>query len=109
PQAAIYQSLRLGGQAEVDRMARRAERQRFGHAFEGEIVALAVAENDGRGGGAGYFDAGNGEPEDRAQVKLELIGELRNERDHAGVVGTRREFREDGVIAGDEELDPENA
>src|SRR5947209_14448917 len=42
-------------------------------------------------------------------MELELVGELRNKRDHAGVVRPRRKFGEDRLITAHEELDAENA
>ena len=42
-------------------------------------------------------------------MQLELVGELRDQRHHAGVVRARAQFREDRLVAADEELDPEDA
>ena len=53
--------------------------------------------------------AGIGKAEDRAQVKLELVGELADQRHHAGVVRARAQFGKDRLVAADEEFDPENA
>ncbi len=52
---------------------------------------------------------GMGKPKDRAQVKLELVGELADQRHHPGVVGARRELGKDRLVAADEEFDAENA
>ena len=42
-------------------------------------------------------------------MKLELVGELRDQGDHPGVVGAGRQLREDRLVAAHEEFDPENA
>ena len=42
-------------------------------------------------------------------MKLELVGELADQRHHPGVVRARAQFRKDRLLAADEEFDPENA
>ena len=42
-------------------------------------------------------------------MQLELVGELRDQGDHPGVVRARAQFREDRLVAADEELDSEDA
>ena len=49
------------------------------------------------------------QPEDRTQMQIELREILRTERDHARVVGARRELAEDHLVALHEELDAEDA
>ena len=70
-------------------MPRRAERKRFGDAVVAEIVALLVREDHGRRSGSDQLDRRDRQAEDCAQVQLELVRELRDQRHHAGVVRTR--------------------
>ena len=59
--------------------------------------------------GPGQLDRRDRQAEDGAQVKLELVGRLADQRDHAGVVRARAQLGEDRLVAGDEEFDAENA
>ena len=79
------------------------------HAVKAEVVAFAVGQDDRRGRGPGQLDRGDRQAEDGAEVQLELVGGLADQRDHAGVVRAGRKLGEDRAVAGDEEFDPENA
>ena len=91
------------------RPSRRPERERIGDAFEGESLALLgceriTAEAEGRPARSRDRKA-----EDRAQVQLELVRELADQGDHAGVVRAGAQLGEDRLVAADEEFDAENA
>src|SRR6476660_5149514 len=107
--AAILERFWLGEDPKIDRIARRADGKRFGDAVIVEAVAFPVAEDHRRSRGADKLDRWDRKPEDRAQVKLELVRELRNERDHPGIVRTRAQFGEDRLVSADEEFDAEDA
>ena len=72
-------------------------------------LALAVGEDDRRRRGAGQFDRRDRQAEDGAQVKLELVRDLADQRHHAGIMRARAQLGEDRPVAGDEEFDAENA
>ncbi len=67
------------------------------------------AEDHRRCARPGQLDRRDGQAEHGAQVQLELVRELRDEGDHARIVRARRQFREDRLVAADEEFDAENA
>ncbi len=71
-----------------------------------KLSLSSLGEDDRRRRRAGQLDRGDREAEDGAQVKLELVGELRDQRDHAGVVRARRQFGEDRLVAGERRTRP---
>ena len=105
----VLERLGLGEDAQVNRIARRAERERFGDAVVGDGFAFLGREDDRRGRRARQLDRRDRQPEDRPEVQFKLIGKLRDQGHHAGVVGARRELGEDRLVAADEELDAEDA
>ena len=86
-----------------------ADRQRLLNSLVREGIALAIGEDHCRGGRADQLDGRNGQAEDRAQVQLELVGELRHQRHHPRVMRARAELGEDRLLAPDEEFDAEDA
>src|SRR5581483_727481 len=92
---AVLESDRLRENSEVDGPPRGSQRERFGYSFIGESIRFAIGKDHRRCGRTNLFDRRDRKAEDRAQVKLELVGELRDQGHHAGVVRPGRQLRED--------------